>query len=266
MSFSDSVKACIMYEGQIFQLKSVESYMDYTYLSVSEHGKIRDQNEDSVGIFHTEFGILIIICDGLGGGLSGEFASRLSVETIHKTFVESQEVDFLKRIRSSIEKANKFVYEKSNGNLNFKGMATTCEVLLLNGVSAFWGHIGDSRIYFYKNKKLTQLTKDHSLIQKLMDDGVLAVKDFKNHPKKSVITKAIGDDQIPEIDTSKILLPNKSQMKFFVCTDGVTCVVNDIELENLFGDEDLNEISDKLNKLIDRRGAPDNYSYVLVSN
>jgi protein phosphatase len=99
-----------------------------------------------------------------------------------------------------------------------------------------------------------------------MDDGVLAVKDFKNHPKKSVITKAIGDDQIPEIDTSKILLPNKSQMKFFVCTDGVTCVVNDIELENLFGDEDLNEISDKLNKLINRRGAPDNYSYVLVSN
>ena len=255
-----------MQVSKIFRLKSVESRMNYAYLSISEHGKIREQNEDSVGIFHTDFGLLIVICDGLGGGLSGEFASMLSVETIHKSFVESHELDLLKRIRKSIEKANKFVYEKSNGNLNFKGMATTCEVLLLNGVSAFWGHIGDSRIYFHKNKKLNQLTKDHSLIQKLIDEGELAVKDFKNHPKKSVITKAIGDDQIPEIDTSKMLLPNQSQLKFFVCTDGVTCVVNDNELENLLENQDLNKISDKLKKLIEKRGAPDNYSYVIVSN
>ncbi|OGU79740.1 MAG: hypothetical protein A2W11_05360, partial [Ignavibacteria bacterium RBG_16_35_7] len=237
-----------MQVSKIFRLKSVESRMNYAYLSISEHGKIREQNEDSVGIFHTDFGLLIVICDGLGGGLSGEFASMLSVETIHKSFVESHELDLLKRIRKSIEKANKFVYEKSNGNLNFKGMATTCEVLLLNGVSAFWGHIGDSRIYFHKNKKLNQLTKDHSLIQKLIDEGELAVKDFKNHPKKSVITKAIGDDQIPEIDTSKMLLPNQSQLKFFVCTDGVTCVVNDNELEILLEHEDLSEISNKLKK------------------
>lgn len=255
-----------MQVSKIFRLKSVESRMNYAYLSISEHGKIREQNEDSVGIFHTDFGLLIVICDGLGGGLSGEFASMLSVETIHKSFVESHELDLLKRIRKSIEKANKFVYEKSNGNLNFKGMATTCEVLLLNGVSAFWGHIGDSRIYFHKNKKLNQLTKDHSLIQKLIDEGELAVKDFKNHPKKSVITKAIGDDQIPEIDTSKMLLPNQSQLKFFVCTDGVTCVVNDNELEILLEHENLSEISNKLKKLINKRGAPDNYSYVIVSN
>src|SRR3989339_524591 len=255
-----------MQVSKIFRLKSVESRMNYAYLSISEHGKIREQNEDSVGIFHTDFGLLIVICDGLGGGLSGEFASMLSVETIHKSFVESHELDLLKRIRKSIEKANKFVYEKSNGNLNFKGMATTCEVLLLNGVSALWGHIGDSRIYFHKNKKLNQLTKDHSLIQKLIDEGELAIKDFKNHPKKSVITKAIGDDQIPEIDTSKMLLPNQSQLKFFVCTDGVTCVVNDNELEILLEHKDLSEISNKLKKLINKRGAPDNYSYVIVSN
>src|SRR3989304_1244367 len=255
-----------MQVSKIFRLKSVESRMNYAYLSISEHGKIREQNEDSVGIFHTDFGLLVIICDGLGGGLSGEFASRLSVETIHKTFVETDELDLLKRIRKSIDKANKFVYEKSNGNLNFKGMATTCEVLLLNGVSAYWGHIGDSRIYAHKNSRITQLTKDHSLIQKLMDDGELAVKDFKNHPKKSVIIKAIGDDKIPEVDTSKMLLPQDSQLKFLICTDGVTCVVNDNELENLLENQDLNKISDKLKKLIEKRDAPDNYSYVIVSN
>src|SRR3989337_2043529 len=241
-----------MQVSKIFRLKSVESRMNYAYLSISEHGKIREQNEDSVGIFHTDFGLLIVICDGLGGGLSGEFASMLSVETIHKSFVESHELDLIKRIRKSIEKANKFVYEKSNGNLNFKGMATTCEVLLLNGVSAYWGHIGDSRIYAHKNSRITQLTKDHSLIQKLMDDGELAVKDFKNHPKKSVIIKAIGDDKIPEVDKSKMLLPKDSQLKFLICTDGVTCVVNDNELENLLENQDLNKISDKLKKLIEK--------------
>ena len=255
-----------MHDSKIFQFKSVEFCMNYSYCSVSEYGKIRKQNEDSVGIFQTHFGLLIIICDGLGGGLSGEFASRLSVNTIHRTFIESDELDLLKRIRKSIEKANKFVYEKSNGNLNFKGMATTCEVLLLNGVSAYWGHIGDSRIYAHKNSRITQLTKDHSLIQKLMDEGELAVKDFKNHPKKSVIIKAIGDDKIPEVDTSKMLLPQDSQLKFLICTDGVTCVVNDNELENLLENQDLNKISDKLKKLIEKRGAPDNYSYVIVSN
>lgn len=255
-----------MYESKKPQTKSVEFCKEYQYCSVSEFGKVRKQNEDSIGIFQTQFGLLIVICDGLGGGLSGEFASTLSVETIHTTFIESNELDLLKRIRKSIEKANKFVYEKSNGNLNFKGMATTCEVLLLNGISAYWGHIGDSRIYFYKNNKINQLTKDHSLIQKLIDEGELTVKDFKNHPKKSVITKAIGDDKIPEVDISKMLLPGESQLKFLVCTDGVTCVVNDNELENLLEYGDIYKISDKLQKLIEKRGAPDNYSYVIVSN
>ena len=239
--------------------------MNYNYFSVSEYGQKRKDNEDSVGIFHTDYGLLIIMCDGLGGGLSGEFASKVSVETIHKSFIQSEEVDSIKRIRKAIEQANKFVYEKSNGNLNFKGMATTCEVLLLNGTCSVWGHIGDSRIYIFKNNKLKQLTKDHSLVQKLMDEGEFTVKELKNHPRKSVITKAIGDDKIPDIDTSKIVLPNSDHFKFFVCTDGVTCVINDAEIEKFLGQNDIKEASEQLKNLIEMRGAPDNYSFVIIS-
>ena len=239
--------------------------MNYNYFSVSEYGQKRKDNEDSVGIFHTNYGLLIIMCDGLGGGLSGEFASKVSVETIHKTFIQSEEVDSIKRIRKAIEQANKFVYEKSNGNLNFKGMATTCEVLLLNGTCSVWGHIGDSRIYIFKNNKLKQLTKDHSLVQKLMDEGEFTVKELKNYPRKSVITKAIGDDKIPDIDTSKIVLPNSDHFKFFVCTDGVTCVINDAEIEKFLVQNDIKEASEQLKNLIEMRGAPDNYSFVIIS-
>jgi len=239
--------------------------MNYNYFSVSEYGQKRKDNEDSVGIFHTDYGLLIIMCDGLGGGLSGEFASKVSVETIHKTFIQSEEVDSIKRIRKAIEQANKFVYEKSNGNLNFKGMATTCEVLLLNGTCSVWGHIGDSRIYIFKNNKLKQLTKDHSLVQKLMDEGEFTVKELKNYPRKSVITKAIGDDKIPDIDTSKIVLPNSDHFKFFVCTDGVTCVINDAEIEKFLCQNDIKEASEQLKNLIEMRGAPDNYSFIIIS-
>jgi protein phosphatase len=144
-------------------------------------------------------------------------------------------------------------------------MATTCEVLLLNGTCSVWGHIGDSRIYIFKNNKLKQLTKDHSLVQKLMDEGEFTVKELKNYPRKSVITKAIGDDKIPDIDTSKIVLPNSDHFKFFVCTDGVTCVINDAEIEKFLGQNDIKEASEQLKNLIEMRGAPDNYSFVIIS-
>jgi protein phosphatase len=145
-------------------------------------------------------------------------------------------------------------------------MATTCEVLLINSTTAYWGHIGDSRIYFFRNGKLSQLTKDHSLIQKLMDDGELSFKEVKNHPKKNVIIKAIGDEEIPEIDTSKMLLPTHSKMKFMICTDGITCVVSNEELENLFENDNIDNVSYELSSLVDKRGAPDNFSYIIVTN
>ena len=248
-----------------FEVKQGKFYNNYNYVSVSEYGKKRNKNEDAVGIFVIKEGLLIVICDGLGGGLSGEFASQTSVERIYKSFTLSKEKDFIKRIKHSVESANHFVFEKSNGNLHFKGMATTCEVLLLNGVNAYWGHVGDSRIYHYSRKKLTQLTKDHSVSQKLVDDGELSLRDYHNHPKKSIVTKAIGDNSIPEVDSSKMLLTNQSSSKFLVCTDGVTTVISNYEIEKLLEKNDLTEISEKLNKLIERRGAPDNYSYVIVS-
>lgn len=251
--------------NKIFSTQSVGFYNDYNYLSVSEVGKVRESNEDSLGIFKVKEGLLLIICDGLGGGLSGEFAAKSSIDSIHRYFTESKEKDILKRIKKAIQIANHLVFEKSNGNLHFKGMATTCEVLLLNGMSAYWGHVGDSRIYYFIKNRVTQLTKDHSFTQKLIDDGVLTAKNSDKHPKKSVVTKAIGVNKIFEVDTSKMLLAKQSRSKFFLCTDGVTTVVNNFEIEKLLELEDLSEISEKFKKLIKRRGAPDNYSFILVS-
>lgn len=240
--------------------------MRYNYISVSEQGKTRKKNEDSVGIYKTEFGLLIIICDGLGGGLAGEFASKNSLKKIYDYFVSSSENEILKRIKDSIENANLFIYQKSNGNLHFKGMATTCDVLLLNGTVFYWGHIGDSRIYLFKDSKLKQLTKDHSIVQEMMDNGKIKFKQAKNDNRKNVVAKAIGESKIPEIDTSKIVISAQTPLKFFLCTDGVSCVVSDEELKEFLSQDDMQVSSDGLKKLIERRGSPDNYSFVIVAS
>ncbi len=238
--------------------------MDYEHTSISRIGKQRTDNEDAVGIFEYDYGNLIVLCDGLGGNKAGEIASGLAVETVHNAFENSNEPDFLVRIKDSIIKANNSVFEQSSNNKDLSGMATTIEVLFLMDDNAYWGHVGDSRIYFSKNGKLKQLTKDHSLIQKLLDEGYLTVKQAENHPNRNIIMRALGDSEEIEVDLSKQKLNEKDDFKFFVCSDGVTSVISDNELQKFLTQENLDSITDGLSDLIEDRGAPDNYTFAII--
>jgi len=237
--------------------------MDYKYFSVTNIGLKRNNNEDSLGIFEVDNGILAIVCDGLGGNKAGDVASQLSVNSVHDYFQASNNTDYLDRIKSAILNANKDILEKSNSSSDFKGMATTIEVLFLKDNNAFWGHVGDSRIYLLRNNKLKQLTKDHSLVQKLVDEGYLTMKEAEHHPNKNIIMRALGDNNKVEIDLSKIKLNSSDDYLFLMCTDGVTGVMNDYELEKILSD--YNNISETLTNQILKRGAPDNFSFVIIS-
>ncbi len=239
--------------------------MKYTHISVSKTGLRRQENEDSYGVFELDDGLLTILCDGLGGNKAGEVASSLTVETIYNSFIKSENGDYLERIKESILAANKMIMEESSATPAFKGMATTVEVLFLNSNTAYWGHIGDSRIYKFKDSKIKQITKDHSLVQRLVDEGYLTLKEAENHPNRNIIMKALGDNADVEADLSKLKLNFKESLRFFICSDGVTCVVNDEELEEIIGNEDVNFTAEKLSKLIEDRGAPDNYTFVLIT-
>lgn len=239
--------------------------MKYSHISVSETGLRRYENEDSFGVFELEDGLLTVLCDGLGGNKAGEVASSLSVETIYNSFTRSDKPDYMERIKDAIITANKMIIEESSSTPAFKGMATTVEVLFLNSSTAYWGHIGDSRIYKLMNNKIKQLTKDHSLVQRLLDEGYLTLKEAENHPNKNIIMKALGDTYDVEADISKVKLNPKEKIKFFVCSDGVTCVVSDEELQEMISDKDSDLTAKKLSKLIQDRGAPDNYTFVLIT-
>ena len=237
--------------------------MDYKYSSVTNIGLKRKNNEDSLGIFEVDNGILAIVCDGLGGNKAGDIASYFSVNSVYEYFQLSDQLDYLDRIKISIKNTNKDLIEKSGSSSEFKGMATTIEVLFLKDNNAYWGHVGDSRIYFLRNGNLKQLTKDHSLVQKLVDEGYLTIKEAENHPNKNIIMRALGDNNNVEIDLSKIKLNSSDDFLFFMCTDCVTGVMNDNELEKIFSNYD--KINDTLTKQIIQRGAPDNFSFVIIA-
>jgi protein phosphatase len=239
--------------------------MKFVYSSLSRTGLRRNTNEDYLGVFELEGGLLVVVCDGLGGNKAGEVASRLTVESIYRSFSGSPEEDYLVRIKNSIVNANSHVNEVSSSSLEFKGMATTVEVLFIKDYKAYWGHVGDSRIYYLHNKTLKQISKDHSLVQKLVDEGYLTLKEAENHPNRNIIIRALGDSNSIDVDLSKLKFYPGDNTTFFVCTDGVTTVINDIELEELLLHKDMEETALRLSRIIEERGAPDNYSFVIIS-
>jgi PPM family protein phosphatase len=239
--------------------------MKFVYSSLSKTGLRRNTNEDYLGVFELEGGLLVVVCDGLGGNKAGEVASRLTVESIYKSFTGSDEHDYLARIKNSIANANKHINQVSSANNDFKGMATTVEVLYIKDYVAYWGHVGDSRIYYMHNEKLKQISKDHSLVQKLVDEGYLTLKEAENHPNRNIIIRALGDSNNIDVDLSKLKFNSGDNTIFFVCTDGVTTVINDIELEGLLLYKDPEKTTLKISRIIEERGAPDNYSFVIIT-
>lgn len=240
--------------------------MNLNFIYESKIGLKRSGNEDFVGVFTVEDGLLSVVCDGLGGNRAGDIASKLTVEAIFNSFSNSIENNYLNRIRFSLGYANKVILEEAKRFSDKKGMATTAEVLFIKNNKAYLGHIGDSRSYFFHNGKIKQLTKDHSLVQRLVDEGYITKKQAENHPNKNIIIRAIGDNELIEIDLHEFELDNNEEWKFLICTDGITTVLDDETLAFILNIKKLENISETLCNKVEEKGAPDNYSFVLVSN
>ena len=239
--------------------------MKYIHTSLSKTGQKRFDNEDACGIFFVDDGLLAVLCDGLGGNKAGEVASQLTVETIERTFHLEKSIDYLERLKYAVTEANNLVHDRSSKESDLSGMATTAEALYLKEDNVYWAHVGDSRIYMLRNGNLKQITKDHSLVQKLVDEGFLTLKEAENHPNKNVIMRALGDSPTVDIDLSKQKLHSKDDLKFLICSDGVTSVIQDSELQDLLKNIDLDFISETLSNLIEERGAPDNYTFIIIA-
>ena len=170
----------------------------------------------------------------------------------------------MKKLNSVIEQANQYIYSLQQNHLTTDRISTNLVVLYLVDNKACWGHVGDSRIYKLKNGRLNRLTRDHSIIQQLIDKGLLTLKEAAFHSGVKVVGKAIGEKLKINADVSKINLHPDDKNRFMICTDGVTEIIGDKEIQESLKKKSLEECSYELIMLLENHRNPDDASFIIV--
>ena len=234
----------------------------------SDIGKARDMNQDYYYIPDWEDEVnLYILADGMGGYNGGEVASKLATMTtvnyIKSNFeqTEKDRDNILNLIKSAMEYANMVVYEKSNEDKELEGMGTTLEVCLIYGGKAYIGHVGDSRIYRIRNELIRKLTHDHSYVEKLVNDGTISKEEASHHPKKNMLTKALGCKAFLEPDVT-VKTINKNDT-ILMCSDGLTNMLEEKEIYEIIK-EDYKLAADKLINMANEKGGYDNITAIVI--
>jgi len=223
----------------------------------TDTGRRRRRNEDA---FLCE-PPLFAVADGMGGAQAGEVASRLAAESLREQ--ELGDLSALEQAVELIREANRRVYAYSSENASARGMGTTMTVALVEGSIVTIGHVGDSRAYLLRDDQLTQLTQDHSLVAELVRSGRLSPKEAESHPRRSVITRALGTDSDVEVDVFS--LRGQDGDLFLLCSDGLTSMVSDEEIASLLvvARGDLDDAGKKLLAAANLAGGEDNITVVL---
>ena len=236
----------------------------------SDIGKVREINQDSYYISDSLDEVqLYMLADGMGGCQGGEIASKLAIQSaknyIENNFkeIEKDRESIIQLVGSSMEYANMIVYEKSKENKELEGMGTTLEVCLIYNSRAYIAHVGDSRIYRIRKDIIRQLTQDHSYVQTLVKEGTITKEEAKHHPKKNMLTKALGCNAFVEPDV--MVRGFQKEDTLVICSDGLTNMVSKEEIFNLVTNNF--EIAPKeLVDLANQNGGIDNITVITVKN
>lgn len=227
-------------------------------------GNIRSLNEDYFEFYENKDFKIYVVADGMGGHNAGEVASKTAgealVEYIKNNYKNGKDKELL---RSAIEYANKQVYDLAYKDSTYNGMGTTVVACYITEEFIQVANVGDSACFGIKDKEIYKITKDHSLVQELLDSGSISKEEAENHPNKNIITRAIGTDKKVDIDIFDI---DKLQYNLFLlCTDGLTNEVSLDEIsKELAKDGDLQNICENLVSLAKKNGGRDNITVMLV--
>ncbi len=229
--------------------------------AVSHVGKIRANNQDSgyAGQY------LFVVADGMGGHAGGDVASAIAVRRIIETdrlFTSSHDAEFA--LHAALLAANSLLAETVFEHNELMGMGTTVSGALRVGNEMAIAHIGDSRIYLFRDGKLKQITSDHTFVQRLVDSGRITQEEAAVHPRRSVLMRVLGDvDASPEIDTTVVV--TKPGDRWLLCSDGLSSYVAEDKLHAVLASSlSAPDAADKLIKESLDQGAPDNVTVILV--
>ncbi len=233
------------------------------YHGATDVGNVRTNNEDVFSI--CEACHFCLVADGMGGAAAGEVASRIFADTAKAVFAGhdgASEENTIARVQTTFKLANDKILKHVERNPHDQGMGCTAELLAFSRDSFIIGHVGDSRTYRLKNGTLRQLTKDHSLVQEQLDQGLIDPEEARQHAMRNVILRAVGVNETVALD---ILKGKRSPGDLFLlCSDGLTDMVeDDVLFEILSTDGSLAEKSDALIELAKYSGGKDNITIVL---
>lgn len=237
-------------------------------IAKTDIGLVRATNEDTFTyIVKDENNFMAFVCDGMGGHLGGSYASSKTVEILNDAYEKLDPSSSIKNLGvwlfDTLQSANEYIYEQSLANENLKGMGTTVSgVIMLNG-EIYYAHIGDSRIYAYSKDNLQQVTTDHTYVNTLLLNGLITFKQAQKHPKRHVLTNALGIKRKVSVDIGQIRL--KDDENLLICTDGVHNLLDDKKLTKLLNEEidielKINMIKEKVLSL----GGLDNITLILL--
>jgi protein phosphatase len=221
-------------------------------------GRVRERNEDSYLIREP----LFAVADGMGGHLGGDVASSMVVDALENAEVEADQP--LGPLVELIKKANQDILERGDADQGLKGMGTTLTAVVTDNDKLYLAHIGDSRAYLLRDGRLQRLTRDHTLVERMVEEGRLEPDQARHHPQRNILTRTLGNDEDVEVDDLTVD-PIQPGDRVLLCTDGLSGMVDDEQIERvLVGESDPQRACDRLIELAIEAGGEDNVTVVVL--
>ncbi len=240
---------------------------DYSFAALTDVGRLRANNEDAVRV-DPAHGVAVL-ADGMGGYNAGEVASAMAVDIIAADLArwlaqaEGGARDVRRAMEICVDQANRAIYEAAHANDAYTGMGTTLVMAVLRDGMAVIGHVGDSRAYRWREGRLVQLTRDHSLLQEQLDIGLITAAEAAVSSNRNLVTRALGVEDTVLLELTDA--PMAPGDVLLLCSDGLNDMLHDADIAAVLGSaESPHEMSQHLIELANGRGGRDNVSVIVV--
>lgn len=237
-------------------------------IAKTDIGKMRSSNQDSYAAGEFRNGVAwVVVCDGMGGNAGGNVASSTAVkyisERITSSYRENMSSSSIKNLLvTAITNANYEIFDMAEANPELQGMGTTVVAAVITDTSLYVAHAGDSRAYIVSAHELIQVTRDHSVVQNMVEKGEITEDEAVHHPQKNLITRALGVDENLKIDFTEE--DTRADDMFLICTDGLTNFVSDEEIFRIVREESNGDPVTNLVNMANNNGGGDNITAVFV--
>lgn len=233
---------------------------------MTDVGRRREMNQDYMFTSETAVGKLpnlFIVADGMGGHKAGEYASKFTVDTMVDIIRNAEKEEPVAAIKQAVTEANRLLMKEAEADESKAGMGTTVVAATLMDKTLYAANVGDSRLYVLNQDTITQITRDHSLIEEMIRLGEMDKADAKDHPDKNIITRAVGVSPELAIDFFEIEINNGDII--LLCTDGLTNMIEDEDIRRIvLSQRDIVERTEKLIETANENGGRDNITAVLL--